>query len=136
MPLLLFSVLLCINAVLAFPYIRDSNCNISVRQFGPQPRPQSFPNAPSFLFPGDAPYGATTAQLSHILNCPSGQPSASSKTVLLVHGTGSTGYESWAHGYVPALTAVGYTVCYVSIRKTPLPFLLDTETFSFQEMDD
>lgn len=30
--------------------------------------------------------------------------------VLLIHGTGSTSFESWASTYVPALTAAGFTV--------------------------
>lgn len=106
-------LLLLISVAIAFPHPNEK----ITRQFGQEPATQRFPRAPSFIFSGDAPYGARKGQLSSILNCPNGQPSASTNTVLLVHGTGSTGYESWAHGYVPALTAAGYTACYVSLRK-------------------
>lgn len=86
------------------------------RQFCAEPAPQTFPDAPAFAFAGDAPYPVPKASLSHILNCPKGLPTSSStKTVLLVHGTGSTGYESWAHGYVLALADAGYTPCYVTL---------------------
>ena len=72
--------------------------------------------APDYAFPGDPPYGVDTGTLSGVLNCPRGTPtSADSKPVLLVHGTGSTGDESWGFGYVPALAAAGFTPCYITL---------------------
>lgn len=55
----------------------------------------------SFVFDGDAPYTVSTATLAAALTCPSGNPTKSSPPVLLVHGTGSTGEQSWGDGYVP-----------------------------------
>ena len=75
---------------------------------------------PSYIFPGDAPYGIPTSNLSSILTCPYGPPNAASEAVLLVHGTGSTGQESYGDGYVPALHANGYVPCYVTLRPYPL----------------
>ena len=56
---------------------------------------------PSFVFPGDAPYTVSAATLAAALTCPFGNPTNSTPPVLLVHGTGSTGSESWGEGYVP-----------------------------------
>ena len=56
---------------------------------------------PSFEFDGDAPYTVNTTSLAEALTCPNGNPSSKSSPVLLVHGTGSTGEESWGEGYVP-----------------------------------
>jgi len=36
-------------------------------------------------------------------------------------GTSTTGQETWGEGYVPALSANGYTACYVTLRKSVLP---------------
>lgn len=49
---------------------------------------------PLFIYSGDAPCGVPSSNLSSILTCPNGYPDASSKPVLLIHGTGSTGEES------------------------------------------
>ncbi|KAB8339143.1 hypothetical protein FH972_022079 [Carpinus fangiana] len=76
--------------------------------------PLSSRSAPGFVFRGDPAYGVSTAALSGILTCPTAA-NATSKPVLLVHGTGSTGSESWAAGYVPALQAQGYTPCYIDL---------------------
>lgn len=55
----------------------------------------------SFAFDGDAPYTVSTATLAAALTCPNGNPTKSNPPVLLVHGTGSTGEETWGDGYVP-----------------------------------
>ncbi|KAI9728642.1 MAG: hypothetical protein M1828_002748 [Chrysothrix sp. TS-e1954] len=71
--------------------------------------------AADYIFSGDAPYGIDTTTLSSVLTCPNGNPSSTTKAVLLVHGTGSTGSESWGQGYIPALTSAGYTPCYIDL---------------------
>lgn len=70
-----------------------------------------------FVFDGDAPFTVATATLAAALVCPNGNPTAKAPAVLLVHGTSSTGSETWDNGYVPALKAKGYTGCYVNLRK-------------------
>lgn len=70
---------------------------------------------PSFVFGGDAPYTVDPTTLAAALTCPNGNPTSASPAVLLVHGTGSTGEETWGQGYVPALLAQGYTACYVTL---------------------
>jgi triacylglycerol lipase len=72
---------------------------------------------PSFVFDGDAPFTVAPATLAAALVCPNGSPTPKSPAVLLVHGTSSTGSESWGDGYVPALKSNGYTACYVNLRK-------------------
>ena len=57
--------------------------------------------APSFIFDGDAPYTVDSATLAAAVACPNGSPTNSLPAVLLVHGTTSTGDESWGEGYVP-----------------------------------
>ena len=74
-------------------------------------------SASTYVFPGDAPYDVSTAELSSVLTCPKGNPTANSKPVLLVHGTASTGNESFGFGYVPALAAQGFTPCYIDLRR-------------------
>lgn len=74
-------------------------------------------SVPDFVFPGDAPFSVDAATLAAALTCPNGNPTASAPPVLLVHGTTSTGAETWGAGYVPALAANGYTACYVTLRK-------------------
>ncbi|KAK3640618.1 hypothetical protein LTR56_003681 [Elasticomyces elasticus] len=68
-----------------------------------------------FLFDGDAPYSTDAATLAAALTCPNGVPTKAAPPVLLVHGTSTTGEESWGDGYVPALAAEGYTACYVTL---------------------
>ena len=63
----------------------------------------------------DPPYSVDSNTLAAALTCPYGNPTADSPPVLLVHGTGSTGKESWGDGYVPALRDNGYTACYVTL---------------------
>ena len=65
--------------------------------------------AASFAFPGDAPYTVDPATLAAALTCPNGSPTQSSPPVLLVHGTTSTGQESWGNGYVPVSTHVTFS---------------------------
>ncbi|KAF7189161.1 Lipase B [Pseudocercospora fuligena] len=72
-------------------------------------------SAPVFDFDGDAPFTVDPNTLASSLTCPYGNPTSSSPPVLLVHGTATTGAESWGDGYVPALKADGYTACYVTI---------------------
>lgn len=70
----------------------------------------------SFVFPGDAPYTVSAATLAAALTCPNGNPTKSSPPVLLVHGTGSTGAESWGDGYVP--------VCCHNVLQVPVAVLI------------
>jgi len=65
----------------------------------------------------DAPYSVDTSTLAASLTCPYGNPTAASPAVLLVHGTSSTGEDSWAEGYAPALKANGYSPCWVTLRE-------------------
>ncbi|KAI6899296.1 hypothetical protein KC318_g10809 [Hortaea werneckii] len=70
---------------------------------------------PTFVFEGDAPFSVDAETLASALTCPNGYPTSSSPPVLLVHGTSSTGEETWRNGYVPALKEKGYTACYVTL---------------------
>ncbi|KAK4505859.1 hypothetical protein PRZ48_003824 [Zasmidium cellare] len=72
-------------------------------------------DAPDFTFEGDAPFTVSASDLAASLTCPNGNPTADSPPVLLVHGTATTGDESWGDGYIPALLANGYTGCYITI---------------------
>ncbi|KAI7247653.1 hypothetical protein KC343_g5505 [Hortaea werneckii] len=71
--------------------------------------------APAFAFEGDAPFSVDAEILASALTCPNGYPTASSPPVLLVHGTSTTGEETWGDGYVPALKEKGFTACYVTL---------------------
>jgi triacylglycerol lipase len=71
--------------------------------------------APSYVFAGDAPFSVAAGTLAAALTCPGGNPTAAAPPVLLVHGTATTGDQSWGKGYVPALRAEGYTPCYVTL---------------------
>ena len=71
--------------------------------------------APTYKFNGDAPFTVASQTLAAALTCPRGNPTAAKPPVLLVHGTVSTGASSWEKGYVPALSANGYTPCYVTL---------------------
>lgn len=63
----------------------------------------------------DAAYSVDTSTLAAALTCPYSSPTTSSPPVLLVHGTGTTGEQSWGDGYAPALKDNGYTACYVTL---------------------
>lgn len=84
--------------------------------------------APDFVFDGDAPYGIPTSQLSSIMTCAT-TPNANTKAVLLVHGTGSTGLESWGDGYVPGLIAHGYTPCYIDLPNRAMGDMQDSSAY-------
>ncbi|CEQ40956.1 SPOSA6832_02643 [Sporobolomyces salmonicolor] len=60
---------------------------------------------------------------SAALTCPNGLQKKAGGTVLLVHGTGSTGAETWANGpYMELLPSAGpgYDVCYVNLPERAL----------------
>ncbi|KAM0756327.1 alpha/beta-hydrolase [Meredithblackwellia eburnea MCA 4105] len=68
--------------------------------------------------PGDAPYTASAATIKAALNCPNGIKKKAGGIVFLVHGTASTGSESWNLGpYVQKLPSAGsgYDVCWVTL---------------------
>jgi triacylglycerol lipase len=71
--------------------------------------------APTYDFDGDAPFSVDTETLAAALTCPRGNPTNAAPPVLLVHGTATTGAQTWEKGYVPALAANGYTPCYVTL---------------------
>lgn len=71
--------------------------------------------APTYSFDGDAPFSVSADTLATALNCPLGNPTAGAPPVLLVHGTATTGAQSWEKGYIPALHDNGYTPCYVTL---------------------
>jgi triacylglycerol lipase len=71
--------------------------------------------APTYAFDGDAPFSVDAETLAAALTCPRGNPTTTAPPVLLVHGTATTGAQSWEKGYVPALAANGYTPCYVTL---------------------
>ena len=71
--------------------------------------------APTYKFNGDAPFTVGTETLAAALTCPRGNPTAAKPPVLLVHGTATTGAQSWEKGFVPALALNGYTPCYVTL---------------------
>ena len=75
----------------------------------------------NFVFDGDAPYTVSDAALAAALTCPNGNPTAGSPPVLLVHGTGSTGPETWEDGYVP----VSSEATSIASRIYPEPRPLD-----------
>lgn len=75
------------------------------------------PSQPRRSTPQDAPYPISSATAQSAITCPNGIKGAKGGIVLLVHGTGSTGSESWKEGpYVRTLPTVGkgYDVCWVS----------------------
>lgn len=61
----------------------------------------------------DAPYDVPRRELAGSWSCPHGLPHH--RPVLLVHGTGSTGAESWGHSYELALPLAGYDACQVTM---------------------
>ncbi|GAA5853082.1 hypothetical protein JCM8547_000193 [Rhodosporidiobolus lusitaniae] len=69
-------------------------------------------------------YGSYTKPCSTYtaaLTCPNGIQKKSNGIVLLVHGTGSTGAETWANGpYVSLLPDEGFDVCYVDLPSRAL----------------
>jgi hypothetical protein len=64
--------------------------------------------------------------MQQALICPHDIPTATDNPVLLVHGTGSTGNESWGRGYVSALLNAGFKPCYLNVRKPIHPHSIPT----------
>ncbi|KAF2423116.1 alpha/beta-hydrolase [Tothia fuscella] len=56
----------------------------------------------------DAPYSLTEAQLRRVIYIPPAFTYGSKSPVILVPGTGNTGYESFSGNYIPLLTGVSY----------------------------
>lgn len=56
-------------------------------------------------------------------------PTSAIHSVLLVHGTGSTGIESWGDGYIPALIAHGYNPCYVDLPMRAMGDMQDSSAY-------
>jgi triacylglycerol lipase len=83
--------------------------------------------APAYVFDGDAPFSVDAETLASALTCPRGNPTSAAPPVLLVHGTATTGNQTWSAGYVPALAANGYTPCYVTL---PSRAMTDMQTSS------
>lgn len=81
-------------------------------------RALAVPVAERASLPPDAPFTISAAQAEALITCPTGFTGAKNGVVFLVHGTGSTGSESWANGpYVKFLPSYGFDVCWiVSIR--------------------
>lgn len=74
--------------------------------------------APCASASGDAPYTVDCQTLQNAITCPNGIQGKAGGTVLLVHGTGSTGEESWANGpYIKLLPdrGPGFDVCWVTL---------------------
>lgn len=70
----------------------------------------------TLLEPPDAPWSINTTAVESAITCPHGIDKKPGGIVLLVHGTGSLGWESWQTGpYVVVLPKAGkgYDVCWV-----------------------
>ncbi|KAB8349488.1 hypothetical protein FH972_023514 [Carpinus fangiana] len=76
--------------------------------------------APSFIFAGDAPYGVDSDVLDSVMTCAQEITPNSKNAVLLIHGTGSTGSESWARSYAKSLPTAGYAACYIDLPDRAL----------------
>ncbi|MGH2721306.1 MAG: esterase/lipase family protein [Actinomycetota bacterium] len=59
------------------------------------------------------PLTVEASRLEGALHCYGDVASATRDPVILLHGTTSTGRESWRSGYVPALLGAGYPACIV-----------------------
>jgi triacylglycerol lipase len=57
------------------------------------------------------PLTVEASQLDQALHCYGDVANAARNPVILLHGTTSTGVESWRSGYVPALAAAGFPAC-------------------------
>jgi hypothetical protein len=72
---------------------------------------------------GDAPFSVDCDTLAGSVTCPNGVTGSAGGVVLLVHGTGSTGSESWANGpYVQLLPSRGpkFDVCWIDLPSRSL----------------
>jgi len=68
----------------------------------------------------DAPYTFSSAQLGSVLVCPNGTANTNG-IALLVHGTGSTGNETWGAGpYTLFLPQMNIAVCWVNLPMRAL----------------
>lgn len=68
----------------------------------------------------DAPYTISTTQLASVLVCPNGTANTNG-IALLVHGTGSTGNETWGAGpYTLFLPRMNIAVCWVNLPMRAL----------------
>ncbi|EPQ27398.1 uncharacterized protein PFL1_04936 [Pseudozyma flocculosa PF-1] len=66
----------------------------------------------------DAAFTVATSTVNSAITCPNGIAGRTGGVILLVHGTGQTGQETWANGpYVSLLPnySPGYDVCYVTL---------------------
>ena len=65
-------------------------------------------SAPTFNYPGDAPYPMSAKKMASYIDCPSSfKPNQ--KIIALYPGTGSTGQESWHAAYLETLPANGFS---------------------------
>ncbi|KAM0748055.1 alpha/beta-hydrolase [Meredithblackwellia eburnea MCA 4105] len=66
----------------------------------------------------DAPFSVSTSTMQSAITCPNGIQKKAGGVVLLVHGTGSTGSESWSGGpydVVLPTAGKGYDICWVDL---------------------
>jgi len=75
---------------------------------------------PSIRQTSDAPYSVDTATMAAAITCPDGITGKAGGIVLLVHGTGSTGSESWSHSpYYLLLPSdplgPGFDICWIDL---------------------
>ncbi|EPQ26126.1 uncharacterized protein PFL1_06334 [Pseudozyma flocculosa PF-1] len=66
----------------------------------------------------DAPFSVSAATAQNVINCPNGIQGKAGGIVFLVHGTGSTGPESWGNGPWTSLLPTlgpGFDVCYITL---------------------
>ncbi|KZP01382.1 alpha/beta-hydrolase [Calocera viscosa TUFC12733] len=73
----------------------------------------------------DAPFDVSTSTMAAALTCPNGIQGKRGGIVLLVHGTGSTGEESWAQSPYNELLpndplGAGYDICWVDLPQRAL----------------
>jgi triacylglycerol esterase/lipase EstA (alpha/beta hydrolase family) len=67
----------------------------------------------------DPPLSVDRAAVLAVLHCPASFTKPKTP-VLLVHGTGSTSEESWAHSYAKTLPPVGHDVCTIDLPQRAL----------------
>ncbi len=82
--------------------------------------------------PKDPPFRFPAATMQAAITCPTGLKGARGGVVLLVHGTGSTGAETWGSGpyteILPKLDA-GYDVCYIDNPSRAMIDLADSSEY-------
>jgi len=81
------------------------------------------PGSPSTQ--ADAPFDVSTATMAAALTCPNGNNHRRGGIILLVHGTGSTGEESWSQSPYNLLLPTdplgpGYDICWVDLPQKAL----------------